>query len=217
MIGISFGQVAAIRLVPKSVPHFEATLKALRGSDDVMDDLFNNAEDVEEALATLYQKTTGGRIEGEKLLDHKNYINVVTEIQRVGSEEFELLDDKTLSTGERIGSGLVVLIAILKNWGRVSHEKQPFLIPLVMDEASRLDSDAQRTVHQLAVKTGSQIVIAAPESQGKISGVGYQLVRSASKAGNKESRVIISGIRDADSLGIDEEAFIDSVVSGAAH
>lgn len=217
MTGISFGQVAAIRLVPKSVHHFEATLKALRGSDDVMDDLFNNAEDVEEALATLYQKTNGGRIEGEKLLDHKNYINVVTEIRRVGSDEFELLDDKTLSTGERIGSGLVVLIAILKNWGRVSHEKQPFLIPLVMDEASRLDSDAQRTVHQLAVKTGSQIVIAAPESQGKISGVGYQLVRSASKGGSKESRVIISGIRDADSLGIDEEAFIDSVVSGAAH
>ena len=214
MKGIQFGQIAEIRLVPVSKPGFDATLNALRAGSQTMDDLFNDTDDIGEALSRLFHITTGGRIEGEKLLDHKNYLTVNTEIKRKGWESFELLDDSSLSTGERIGSGLVVLIAILKNWGRMSHDRKPFAIPLVLDEASRLDANSQKTVHELAVRTGSQILLAAPESLGKIIGTGYQLVRHSTSEEGRH-RVMVSGIRDADELAMDEEAFIEGMLEEA--
>jgi chromosome partition protein MukB len=211
MKGIQFGQIAEIRLVPISKPGFDATLDALRAGSQTMDDLFNDTDDITEALSRLFHITTGGRIEGEKLLDHKNYLTVNTEIKRKGWESFEPLDDSSLSTGERIGSGLVVLIAILKNWGRMSHDRKPFAIPLVLDEASRLDANSQKTVHDLAVRTGSQILLAAPESLGKIIGTGYQLVRHSTSEEGRH-RVMVSGIRDAEELAIDEGAFIEDML-----
>lgn len=57
-------------------------------------------------------------IDGSHLLDHRNYLDVKTLIQRRGAEQFEPLNASSLSTGERIGSGLAVLIAVLRHWGR---------------------------------------------------------------------------------------------------
>jgi len=211
MQGIEFGQIAEIRLVPEMKREYAATLEALRSGGQGMDDLFNQTEDVGEALKRLYQHATGGQIEGEKLLDHKNYMLVKTEIRRSGRDVYEPLLDSALSTGERIGSGLVVLIAIMKNWGRMSHGKNPFAIPLVLDEASRLDAHSQKTVHELARRTGSQILLAAPESLGKIIGTGYQLVRTTQGKDGKQ-QVKIHGIRDIESLNFDEDAFLSTMV-----
>ncbi|MDE3271525.1 chromosome partition protein MukB [Pseudoalteromonas sp. G4] len=211
MRGIQFGQIEEIRLVPISKAGFDATLNALRAGSQTMDDLFNDTNDISEALSRLFHITTGGRIEGEKLLDHKNYLMVNTEIRRKGSDSFEPLDDSSLSTGERIGSGLVVLIAILKNWGRMSHERKPFAIPLVLDEASRLDAHSQKTVHELAVRTGSQILLAAPESLGKIIGTGYQLVRHITSDKSRH-QVMVSGIRDAEELTMNEDKFMEDML-----
>lgn len=211
MQGIEFGQIAEIRLVPEMKREYAATLDVLRTGGQGMDDLFNQTEDLSEALKRLYQHATGGQIEGEKLLDHKNYMVVKTEIRRKGRDIYEPLLDSTLSTGERIGSGLVVLIAIMKNWGRMSHGNKPFAIPLVLDEASRLDAHSQKTVHELARRTGSQILLAAPESLGKIIGTGYQLVRTT-QGKHGQHQVKIHGIRDIEALKFDEDAFLRAMV-----
>ena len=168
LTGIGFGQVASVRLEARTVKHFQDTLNALKSGGYGMDDLFSTAGTVTEALAGLYKKINQHEIDGSHLLDHRNYLDVKTLIQRRGAEQFEPLNASSLSTGERIGSGLAVLIAVLRHWGRSSHgNKEPFTLPLVMDEVSRLDAASQATVHELAVRTGCQMLVAAPETLGK--------------------------------------------------
>lgn len=162
LTGIGFGQVASVRLEARTVKHFQDTLNALKSGGYGMDDLFSTAGTVTEVLAGLYKKINQHEIDGSHLLDHRNYLDVKTLIQRRGAEQFEPLNASSLSTGERIGSGLAVLIAVLRHWGRSSHgNKEPFALPLVMDEVSRLDAASQATVHELAVRTGCQMLVAA--------------------------------------------------------
>ncbi|BES85429.1 chromosome partition protein MukB [Pectobacterium araliae] len=216
LTGIGFGQVASVRLEARTVKHFQDTLNALKSGGYGMDDLFSTAGTVTEALAGLYKKINQHEIDGSHLLDHRNYLDVKTLIQRRGAEQFELLNASSLSTGERIGSGLAVLIAVLRHWGRSSHgNKEPFTLPLVMDEVSRLDAASQTTVHELAVRTGCQMLVAAPETLGKITGTGYQLVRTVrteSTGDNGQSvtrhQVKITGIRDAQQLPFDVDSYL---------
>ncbi|TBM12768.1 chromosome partition protein MukB [Hafnia alvei] len=216
--GISFGQVASVHLEVRAVKHFQDTLTALRAGGNGMDDLFSATESVTDALAGLYKKTTQHEIAGERLLDHRNYLEVKTSIRRHGSEQLEMLDGSNLSTGERIGSGLAVLIAVLKHWGRSSHgRKEPFALPLVMDEVSRLDAASQATVHELAVRTGCQMMVAAPESLGQITGIGYQLVRTVIRDGTHDNaqgpryQVKITGVRDAQQLPFDVDSYLEKL------
>ncbi|TYF99080.1 chromosome partition protein MukB [Klebsiella quasipneumoniae] len=216
LTGIGFGQVASVRLEARTVKHFQDTLNALKSGGYGMDDLFSTAGTVTEALAGLYKKINQHEIDGSHLLDHRNYLDVKTLIQRRGAEQFEPLNASSLSTGERIGSGLAVLIAVLRHWGRSSHgNKEPFTLPLVMDEVSRLDAASQATVHELAVRTGCQMLVAAPETLGKITGTGYQLVRivrTEDTGANGQSvthhQVKITGVRDAQQLPFDVDSYL---------
>lgn len=216
LTGIGFGQVASVRLEARTVKHFQDTLNALKSGGYGMDDLFSTAGTVTEALAGLYKKINQHEIDGSHLLDHRNYLDIKTLIQRRGAEQFEPLNASSLSTGERIGSGLAVLIAVLRHWGRSSHgNKEPFTLPLVMDEVSRLDAASQATVHELAVRTGCQMLVAAPETLGKITGTGYQLVRivrTENTGVNGQSvtchQVKITGVRDAQQLPFDVDSYL---------
>ncbi|HGC0315617.1 TPA: chromosome partition protein MukB [Escherichia coli] len=216
LTGIGFGQVASVRLEARTVKHFQDTLNALKSGGYGMDDLFSTAGTVTEALAGLYKKINQHEIDGSHLLDHRNYLDVKTLIQRRGAEQFEPLNASSLSTGERIGSGLAVLIAVLRHWGRSSHgNKEPFTLPLVMDEVSRLDAASQATVHELAVRTGCQMLVAAPETLGKITGTGYQLVRivrNENTGANGQTvtrhQVKITGVRDARQLPFDVDSYL---------
>lgn len=216
LTGIGFGQVASVRLEARTVKHFQDTLNALKSGGYGMDDLFSTAGTVTEVLAGLYKKINQHEIDGSHLLDHRNYLDVKTLIQRRGAEQFEPLNASSLSTGERIGSGLAVLIAVLRHWGRSSHgNKEPFALPLVMDEVSRLDAASQATVHELAVRTGCQMLVAAPETLGKITGTGYQLVRivrTENTGANGQSvtrhQVKITGVRDAQQLPFDVDSYL---------
>nr|WP_321460887.1 chromosome partition protein MukB [uncultured Vibrio sp.] len=221
--GIGFGQVAEVRLVTDYVPKFDKVLDALRQGSQVMDDLFAEAESVEEALSDLYHRTTAGEIKGEKLLDHRNYLMVKTQIRRRGRSEFEDLEGTHLSTGERLGSGLVVLISIIKHWAGAAHGKKAFAVPLVMDEVSRLDAHSQATVSELCRRCGVQLLMAAPESLGKITGLGYQLVRvwpegvnidNPSKTDEARSWVQITGLQDGTELTVNGDSILNSIVSG---
>ncbi|WP_049537247.1 chromosome partition protein MukB [Vibrio harveyi] len=219
--GIGFGQVAEVRLVTDYVPKFDKVLDALRQGSQVMDDLFAEAESVEKALSDLYHRTTAGEIKGEKLLDHRNYLMVKTQIRRRGRSEFEDLEGTHLSTGERLGSGLVVLISIIKHWAGAAHGKKAFAVPLVMDEVSRLDAHSQATVAELCRRCGVQLLMAAPESLGKITGLGYQLVRvwpegvnidNPSKADEARSWVQITGLQDGTELTVNGDSVLNSIV-----
>jgi chromosome partition protein MukB len=222
--GIGFGQVAEVRLVTDYVPKYDKVLDALRQGSQVMDDLFAEAESVEEALSDLFHRTTAGEIKGEKLLDHRNYLMVKTQIRRRGRSEFEDLEGTHLSTGERLGSGLVVLISIIKHWAGATHGKKAFAVPLVMDEVSRLDAHSQATVAELCRRCGVQLLMAAPESLGKITGLGYQLVRvwpkgvnidNPSKDDEARSWVQITGLQDGTELTVNCDSVLNSIVGGA--
>ncbi|EPZ7318359.1 chromosome partition protein MukB [Vibrio mimicus] len=219
--GIGFGQVAEVRLVTEYVPKFDKVLDALRQGSQVMDDLFAEADSIEDALSDLYHRTTAGQIKGEKLLDHRNYLVVKTQIRRRGRNDFEDLEGTHLSTGERLGSGLVVLISIIKHWAGAAHGKKPFAIPLVMDEVSRLDAQSQATVAELCRRCGVQLLMAAPESLGKITGLGYQLVRvwpegtdlgNPNKADEARSWVQITGLQDSTELTVNSDSVLSSIL-----
>ncbi len=219
--GIGFGQVAEVRLVTEYVQKFDKVLDALRQGSQVMDDLFAEADSIEEALSDLYHRTTAGQIKGEKLLDHRNYLVVKTQIRRRGRNDFEDLEGTHLSTGERLGSGLVVLISIIKHWAGAAHGKKPFAIPLVMDEVSRLDAQSQATVAELCRRCGVQLLMAAPESLGKITGLGYQLVRvwpegtnlgNPNKTDEARSWVQITGLQDSTELTVNSDSVLSSIL-----
>ncbi|HHY0416579.1 TPA: hypothetical protein ACVU4N_003097 [Vibrio parahaemolyticus] len=219
--GIGFGQVAEVRLITDYVPKFDKVLEALRQGSQIMDDLFADASTVEEALSDLFHRTTAGEIKGEKLLDHRNYLRVKTQIRRRGRNEYEDLEGSQLSTGERLGSGLVVLISIIKHWGSAGHGKKPFAIPLVMDEVSRLDAQSQATVAELCRRCGVQLLMAAPETLGKITGLGYQLVRvwpdgvnldNPSQDDEARSWVQITGLQDSTELTVDSEYVLNGIL-----
>lgn len=219
--GIGFGQVAEVRLITDYVPKFDKVLEALRQGSQIMDDLFADASTVEEALSDLFHRTTAGEIKGEKLLDHRNYLRVKTQIRRRGRNEYEDLEGSQLSTGERLGSGLIVLISIIKHWGSAGHGKKPFAIPLVMDEVSRLDAQSQATVAELCRRCGVQLLMAAPETLGKITGLGYQLVRvwpdgvnldNPSQDDEARSWVQITGLQDSTELTVDSEYVLNGIL-----
>lgn len=218
--GIGFGQVEEVQLVTEYASKFEEILNVLRNGSQQMEDLFSNVKSVEEALAELYHRTTAGEIKGEKLLDHRNYLQVKTQIRRKGHREFEDLEGTQLSTGERLGSGLAVLVSIIKYWATHAYGKSSFAVPLVMDEVSRLDARSQATVAELCRRCGVQLLMAAPESIGKISGLGYQLVRVAAEKSTSQasegnqSWVQITGLQDSAELTVDAESIINEL---AAH
>ena len=109
---VSFGTIASIRIQLERVDSMHRLLQSLK----VQKDLFSSSISLEEAMAELYGQIGGGQVQGDQLLDYREYVRMSVEVQRLGSEKWKKASPSSLSTGESIGVGAAVLMVILDAW-----------------------------------------------------------------------------------------------------
>ncbi|MGI9273368.1 MAG: chromosome partition protein MukB [Endozoicomonas sp.] len=191
---VHFGTIRAIRVELEVIESFEKVLNALQSR--FYGDLFKQSDlSVEEALAEIFKKETGGTIVGEKLLDYREYIRLKVLVQRAGHSNFEPANPTNLSTGEAIGTGLAVLTMVLHSWEVATdkrHGKGHSANRLLfLDEAARLDARALATLEELCENQNLQLLVGAPDNVLPKNGVTYRMVRLM----EPHEHVIFSAVR----------------------
>ena len=117
-------------------------------------DLFEQDAPLEDALAAMYRHIGGGQIQGDQLLDYRQYVRIGVQVQRLGRDVWADARAGALSTGESIGVGAAVLVVILDAWeqqaallkGRKAGQALRFLF---LDEANRLSPESLDTLTEL--------------------------------------------------------------------
>ncbi|WP_394823589.1 chromosome partition protein MukB [Pendulispora albinea] len=202
--GIHFGNVVGIRVEMKRIDKMEQILRALR-EGEVQELLFQTTLPIEEALDEIFRRYGGGgRTGGQRILDYREYIELMVEIQRKsgGADgapgNWEPASPTRLSTGEAIGVGAALMMVILTEWERdanLLHQKRETgsLRFLFLDEANRLSQDNLGVLFDLCQNLDLQLLIAAPEVARAEGNTTYRLVRRIDDAGREE--VVVSGRR----------------------
>lgn len=197
---VAFGSVAAVRVHVRRVERMDLVLRALRGGD-VQELLFQSDMPLEEALAEVFRRYGGGgRAGAAKVLDYREYVDLVVEIQRRGKTEWEVASPTRLSTGEAIGVGAALMMVVLTEWERDANllrtdRATSTLRFLFLDEANRLSPDNLGTLFDLCRVLDLQLLVAAPEVARAQGNTTYRLVRHVDASGHEE--VLVSGRRAA--------------------
>ncbi len=177
---VHFGTIRAIKVELEVIDNFRKVLEALK--QRFYPDLFNQPDmKIEDALAEIFKKETGGSIVGEKLLDYREYIKLQVLVQRANHKQFEPANPTNLSTGEAIGTGLAVLTMVLHSWevttqNRIGNGHAANRL-LFLDEAARLDARALATLEELCANQSLQLLVGAPDNVLPKNGVTYRMVR----------------------------------------
>lgn len=204
LASLGFGNVSAIRIQIRRVERMDLVLSALRGGE-MQELLFQSNLPFEEALAEIFRRYGGGSRSGaSRLLDYREYLELVVEIQRRGGTDWEAASPTRLSTGEAIGVGAALMMVILTEWERDanllrSDRGTGTLRFLFLDEANRLSGDNLAVLFDLCRTLDLQLLVAAPEVARAHGNTTYRLVRRVDEAGREE--VIVSGrrtVRDPD-------------------
>jgi chromosome partition protein MukB len=162
---------------------------------------------IEEALDELFTRYGGrGETLGRRLLDYREYVEIVVEIQRTTSAEWEAVNPSRLSTGEAIGVGTALMMVVLTAWERSANlfrEKRSLgtLRLLFLDEANRLSQDNLDILFELCAVLDLQLMIASPEVARGPGCTTYRLVRRTTADGREE--VLVSGRRTVATDGPD--------------
>ncbi len=191
--GVRFGSIAGVRLRLGRVSEMTNILDALRDRDD-QGGLFAADRPLEEALNDLLRKYAGGRAQGERLLDYREYVDPRVEVWRNSGTGWEAANPTHLSTGESIGIGAALMMVVLTAW---EHDARLFkarsadstLRLLLLDEANRLDRDNLGMLFDLCASLDLQLLVAAPEVGRAEGNTTYHLVRVADGEGGEEVRV----------------------------
>jgi len=190
--GVGFGSIEGMQVRSRPVERMDAVLRALReGAAQQL--LFEPNLPIEEALDELFRRFGGGRSGGDRLLDYREYLDLQVEIRRKGGTTWELANPTRLSTGEAIGVGAAVMMAVLKSWEhdavllRKSADKGSLRM-LFLDEATRLSHDNLGILFELCEKLELQLIIAAPEVARAGGNTTYRLVRVVGANGQEEVR-----------------------------
>jgi chromosome partition protein MukB len=190
--GVGFGSIEGMQVRARPVERMDAVLRALReGAAQQL--LFEPNLPIEEALDELFRRFGGGRTGGDRLLDYREYMDLQVEIRRQGTTTWEVANPTRLSTGEAIGVGAAVMMAVLKSWEHdaVLLRKNPdkgSLRLLFLDEATRLSQDNLGILFELCEKLELQLLIAAPEVARAGGNTTYRLVRVVGANGQEEVR-----------------------------
>ena len=205
--GIKFGSIHGIRVEIRRVERMEQILRALRQGEG-QELLFLSSMPIEEALDEIFRRYGGGgRSGGQRLLDYREYVELVVEIRRQTSESWESASPTRLSTGEAIGVGAALMMVVLTEWERDANllraqRTSGSLRFLFLDEANRLSRDNLGVLFDLCKNLDLQLLIAAPEVARAEGNTTYRLVRHVAESGAEE--VIVSGrraaARDADGV-----------------
>lgn len=189
---VRFGSIESVRIKMVQVEKMERVLQALKeGAVQTM--LFHSEMPLEEALEEVFRSYGGGRSGGHKLLDYREYLELVVEIRRQVSPDWELVNATRMSTGEAIGVGAAVMMVILAAWERDANLLRPkraagTLRLLFLDEANRLSRDSLDVLFDLCEGLQLQMLIAAPEVANAEGNITHHLVRAV-QSGREEVRV----------------------------
>jgi chromosome partition protein MukB len=195
--GVSFGSIAGIRVELRRSQQMEPVLRALaEGSAQEL--LFQSSLPTEEALSEILRRYGGGRSGGGRVLDYREYLELVVEVQRKADGSWEAANPTRLSTGEAIGVGAALMMVILAEWERDANLLRARRGPgslrfLFLDEANRLSQDNLGSLFDLCESLDLQLLIAAPEVARADGNTTYRLVRKVTDDGREE--VIVSGRR----------------------
>ncbi len=162
---VSFGQFTSIRLrLGERREMLDRLKELLEAAAERMDSSDLDIENL------LIQANKDGKFQTQKnrslidvAMDYRTYCFVQAEVQRAG-QDFVPIHLTSASTGEAIGVAFLCLLRVLESWERSDprrHPDQPLRM-LFIDEATRLDANALRTVTELAAMTESSILVAAP-------------------------------------------------------
>jgi chromosome partition protein MukB len=195
--GVSFGSIAAIRVEMRRSAQMEPVLRAL-GEGNAQELLFQSNLPTEEALSELLKRYGGGRGGGARVLDYREYLELVVEVQRKADASWEPANPTRLSTGEAIGVGAALMMVVLAEWERDANLLRSRRGPgslrfLFLDEANRLSQDNLGSLFDLCQSLDLQLLIAAPEVARSDGNTTYRLVRKVTAEGREE--VIVSGRR----------------------
>lgn len=195
--GVSFGSIAGIRVEMRRAQAMEPVLRALaEGSAQEL--LFQSNLPTEEALSEILRRYGGGRTGGGRVLDYREYLELIVEVQRKADGSWEPANPTRLSTGEAIGVGAALMMVILAEWERDANLLRARRGPgslrfLFLDEANRLSQDNLGSLFDLCEALDLQLLIAAPEVARSDGNTTYRLIRKVTEDGREE--VIVSGRR----------------------
>jgi len=185
---ISFGSIASIRIKLTPDERMGNVLRALR-EPEVQQSLFRQDMPLEEALDEILRRY-GGSGARERVLDYREYVQLVVQIQRMGALHWEDASPTRLSTGEAIGVGAALMMVVLTEWESNSRmfkreNKGQSLRLLFLDEANRLDHANLATLFSLCTSLDLQLIAAAPEVAHGEHCTAYTLVRTQDKQGRE--------------------------------
>jgi len=197
LTGVSFGSIAGIRVEMRRAQQMEPVLRAL-AEGNAQELLFQSTLPTEEALSELLRRYGGGRSGGGRVLDYREYLELVVEVQRKADGSWEPANPTRLSTGEAIGVGAALMMVVLAEWERDANLLRSRRGPgslrfLFLDEANRLSQDNLGSLFDLCESLDLQLLIAAPEVARSEGNTTYRLVRKVTPEGREE--VIVSGRR----------------------
>lgn len=188
---VSFGSIRGLSIKATPLEDMDKMLACLKRDKQLS--MFDSGLPLEETLAHLYKRETGGTIQGARLLDYRNYLRLHLEVQRLNGK-WEATDN--LSTGEAIGVGAAVLIMILRTWNeeanRISGSAGFAMQQILLDEANRLDQAALDTLTEFCQRMDVQALVAAPGLDKPRRSTVFQLQRGLR---GKEEFVTIRGTR----------------------
>lgn len=189
---VRFGSIVGVRIKVIPVERMESVLRALKDGD-VQTRLFHSEMPLEEALQEIFRSYGGGHAGGHKLLDYREYLELLVEIRRQVGTDWEPVNATKMSTGEAIGVGAAVMMVVLRAWERDanllrSKRSAGTLRLLFLDEANRLSRDSLDVLFDLCEGLELQLIIAAPEVAKAEGNITHHLVRTVEQ-GREEVQV----------------------------
>lgn len=170
---VHFGKIRQIKLRVEERPAYHK-LQHIHQSDSIMSLLESEDVDFDAFIKDLGRSLGYSRsqVNEDDVLDYRNYFDI----------EIDLFDNsgnrrnKGLSNGENLGTNIVIVLSMLTRFSEESLKGK--MLPIVLDEADRLDVDSINTLFEIAENWGLQLIVALPNIPNFNRGMHYHLIAS---------------------------------------
>jgi len=194
---IEFGNVTGIQIRLLLRPRMMDVLLAFADQFADQRTLFGKEKPVDQLLKEFFDASMSGgvRLSGEQLLDYRNYVDLVIEARRKGSDKWDLA--ASLCGTEVIGGGLAIALMLVRSIaargelagsGIKASEIRPIF---AVDEIARLNDEGQRLLVNFAKRENFQLVVTAPSIKPTYDCTLYALTRKF----DPNNQLIIRGIK----------------------
>ncbi len=168
---VRFGKIRKIRLKLNERPAYYK-LQSIHQSGSILSLLESDGADFNEFIKELGKNLGYSRsqVTDEDILDYRNYFDIDVEL----FDEFGHKREKGLSNGENLGTNIVIVLSMLTRMSDESIKNK--MLPIVLDEADRLDVESLNTIYEIAENWGLQLIVALPNIPSFNKGIHYHLI-----------------------------------------